>query len=192
MESVAIAAPTGKAAQRLSESIANGLASTSRDIADVGLRALAPAPQTLHRLLGWSPSSARFARHENDPLPYRVVIVDEASMIDLAMMDRLLRALSADARLVLFGDADQLPSIEAGAVFRDMCASLGAVRLTANLRVAGDAGARRIVGAAEAVISGAIDARFAAAVTTRASVDEVVRGSRATGRRLACTWKARF
>jgi exodeoxyribonuclease V alpha subunit len=174
MESVAIAAPTGKAAQRLSESIANGLASTSRDIADAGLRAMAPGPQTLHRLLGWSPSSARFARHENDPLPYRVVIVDEASMIDLAMMDRLLRALSDDARLVLFGDADQLPSVEAGAVFRDMCASLGAVRLTTNLRVAGDTGAGRIVGAAEAVISGVVDVRFAAAVATRGSVDEVV------------------
>ena len=106
------------------------------------LRLIAPVPLTLHRLLGWSPSRGRFARHENDRLPYRFIVVDEASMIDLAMMDRLIRALRDDARLVLLGDADQLPSIEAGAVFRDLCAGLGGVRLTVNLRVANDPDAR--------------------------------------------------
>ncbi|MGD0529328.1 MAG: AAA family ATPase, partial [Polyangiaceae bacterium] len=93
MESIAIAAPTGKAAQRLQEAISGGLAAAARDMADATLSTTAPEPQTLHRLLGWSPSSGRFARHENDPLPHRVVLVDEASMIDLAAMDRLLRAL---------------------------------------------------------------------------------------------------
>jgi exodeoxyribonuclease V alpha subunit len=176
MESVAIAAPTGKAAQRLQEAIANGLAAAPRDIAEAGLRAIAPAPQTLHRLLGWSPSSGRFARHENDPLPQRVVIVDEASMIDLAMMDRLLRALREDARLVLLGDADQLPSVDAGAVFRDLCVGLGAVRLTENLRVARDAGARRIVAAAQAVNAGTLDADFTEAVAKRSSVQELTLG----------------
>jgi exodeoxyribonuclease V alpha subunit len=173
MESVAIAAPTGKAAPRLSEALAQGLAAAPRDIAEAGLGLVAPTPQTLHRLLGWSPTRGRFARHENDPLPHRVVIVDEASMIDLATMDRLLRALRPGARLVLLGDADQLPSVEAGAVFRDLCAGLGASRLATNLRVAGDPGARRIVAAAQAVNAGATDARLAGAVTTRRSVEEV-------------------
>lgn len=170
LEAIAIAAPTGKAAQRLQQSIAAGLAATRGDLSDAALRSGAPAPQTVHRLLGWSPSSGRFARHENDPLPHRVVIVDEASMIDLALMDRLLRALRADARLVLLGDADQLPSIEAGAVFRDMCHALGGVRLTTNLRVARDADARRIVDAAHAINAGAADEHWAAAVMARTTV----------------------
>lgn len=173
MEAIAIAAPTGKAAQRLQEAIAGGLAVAARDMADATLSTIAPEPQTLHRLLGWSPSSGRFARHENDPLPHRVVIVDEASMIDLAAMDRLLRALREDARLVLLGDADQLPSVEAGAVFRDLCAALGAERLSVNLRVARDASARRIVDAAQAVNAGRMDARFSEAVTPRRGVDDL-------------------
>jgi exodeoxyribonuclease V alpha subunit len=172
MDHLAIAAPTGKAAQRLADALARGL-SQARDLADAGLSAIVPAPQTLHRLLGWSPARGRFARHENDRLPYRFVIVDEASMIDLAMMDRLVRALRDDARLVLFGDADQLPSIEAGAVFRDLCAGLGGARLTVNLRVASDPDARRITAAAQAVNAGAIDAAFAGAVRVKAGVADV-------------------
>ncbi len=170
LDAIAVAAPTGKAAQRLQQSIAAGLAGTRGDISDAALRSGAPAPQTVHRLLGWSPTSGRFARHENDPLPHRVVIVDEASMIDLALMDRLLRALRPDARLVLLGDADQLPSIEAGAVFRDLCHALGGVRLTTNLRVASDADARRILGAAEAINAGAVGDAWRAVVATRDSV----------------------
>ncbi len=172
MAELAIAAPTGKAAQRLADALSLGLAE-SHDLADVGLGARAPLPQTLHRLLGWSPSRGRFARHENDPLPYRVVIVDEASMIDLSMMDRLVRALREGTRLVLLGDADQLPSVEAGAVFRDLCVGLRPVRLTTNLRVAGDPSARRIVTASAAVNAGATNAQFTEAVTKRRSVAEV-------------------
>jgi exodeoxyribonuclease V alpha subunit len=172
MESVAIAAPTGKAAQRLSEAVAQGLAAPARDIGTVGLAAMAPEPQTLHRLLGWSSRAGRFVRHENDPLPHRVVIVDEASMIDLATMDRLVRSLRGEARLVLLGDTDQLPSVEAGAVFRDLCASLGASRLTANLRVARDPSARRILALAAAVNAGE-RAGLTEALTVRRSVDEV-------------------
>ena len=172
-EHVAIAAPTGKAAQRLSESIRRGFAAAGGGLHDAATAASLPEPQTLHRLLGWSPISGRFARHENDPLPQKVVIVDEASMIDLGAMDRLLRALRPDARLVLLGDADQLPSVEAGAVFRDLCASLGAARLTTNLRVATDPGARRIVAAAAAVNAGTMGEGFAAAVARRHAVDDV-------------------
>jgi exodeoxyribonuclease V alpha subunit len=172
-EAIAIAAPTGKAANRLKEAIAAGLAAQPRDLVDAGLRAHAPPPVTLHRLLGWSPSSGRFARHENDPLPHQVVIVDESAMVDLGVMDRLVRALRVDARLVLLGDADQLPSVDAGAVFRDLCASVGAVRLTVNLRVARDPAARRLVAAAEAVNAGTLDARFTDAVEVRRSAKEV-------------------
>jgi exodeoxyribonuclease V alpha subunit len=173
MDAVAIAAPTGKAAQRLQEALHAGLESAPRDMAEVGLRELVPAPQTLHRLLGLSPQTGRFAHHENDPLSQKVVIVDEASMIDLAMMDRLMRALRADARLVLLGDADQLPSVEAGAVFRDLCASIGAARLTVNLRVARVPSARRIVEAAAAVNSGRVDLGPASPISTRQTVDEI-------------------
>jgi exodeoxyribonuclease V alpha subunit len=171
MGEVAVAAPTGKAAQRLQQAIDAGLAGARRDMAEATLHAIAPAPQTLHRLLGWSPTAGRFARHENDPLPHRVVIVDEASMIDLAMMDRLLRALRPAGRLVLLGDADQLPSIEAGAVFRDLCAALRVARLTTNLRVARDPVAQRIVAAAAAVNAGDLTGPFAQAVPVRTMVE---------------------
>ncbi|HXN33983.1 MAG TPA: exodeoxyribonuclease V subunit alpha [Polyangiaceae bacterium] len=173
MSGVAIAAPTGKAAQRLRDAIGAGLASPSSDIAESTLRTTAPVPQTLHRLLGWSPGSGRFARHENDRLPHRVVIVDEASMVDLTIMDRLMRALAEDARLVLLGDADQLPSVEAGAVFRDLCAALPAVRLSTNLRVGRDSIGRRIVAAAQSVNGGQIDARFEESVSTRRAVGDL-------------------
>jgi exodeoxyribonuclease V alpha subunit len=173
LDGIAVAAPTGKAAQRLQESLRAGLTGAARDMADVALAQAVPPPQTLHRLLGFSPHTGRFAHHENNRMPYRVVVVDEASMVDLAMMDRLVRALRPDARLVLLGDADQLPSVEAGAVFRDLCSALGAVRLTVNLRVAREPSARRIVAAAGAVNAGRIDHVFAEAVATRASVSEL-------------------
>lgn len=174
LDGVAIAAPTGKAAQRLSDAIAIGLAAHAvNDITESALRAIPPAPTTLHRLLGWSPRTGRFARHENDTLAHRLVIVDEASMVDLAMMDRLVRSLRGDARLVLLGDTDQLPSVEAGAVFRDLCASLGSVRLTKNLRVARDASAQQIVSAARTVNAGTIDGPLALAITTRHSLDQL-------------------
>jgi exodeoxyribonuclease V alpha subunit len=168
MQGVAIAAPTGKAAQRLRETIAAGLESISRDLVETSLlRGTAPTPQTLHRLLGWSPTTGRFARHENDPLPYKLVVVDEASMVDLSMMDRLIRALGEDARLVLLGDADQLPSVDAGAVFRDLCAALRPARLQKNLRVALEPGPQRIVIAAQSVNRGELGGRFSDSVAVR-------------------------
>lgn len=112
---IALAAPTGKAANRMSESMDR----QQQVLDEPGLAAM-PAPRTLHRLLGYSPRSGRFRHHENNPLPEEVVLVDEASMIDLVMMDHLLAALKPTARLVLIGDADQLPSVESGAVFRDL------------------------------------------------------------------------
>jgi exodeoxyribonuclease V alpha subunit len=167
---VAIAAPTGKAAQRLSEALSAGLASSEADIADAALRLSPPMPMTLHRLLGWSPKAGRFSHHEGHRLPHALIIVDEASMIDLAMMDRLVRALAERGRLVLVGDADQLPSVEAGAVFRDLCASLGASRLTTNLRVASDPAAQTIVTSGIAVNAGQVPPHM----STRTRVDDLI------------------
>ena len=119
-EEIALAAPTGKAANRLGEAIKAG----SREIArpapeDLDLENLAE-PRTLHRLLGYSQRTGRFAHHENNRLAERVVIVDEGSMIDLALMERLVRSLQDGSRLILLGDAHQLPSVEAGDVLRDL------------------------------------------------------------------------
>jgi len=130
LESVALAAPTGKAADRMRQSITEHLAGIpSLSEADQKLFAECPPSYTLHRLLGYSPGRDLFLHNENNPLAELLVIVDESSMIDLAMMDRLLRALHPKARLILLGDADQLPSIEAGAVLRDICRSKKAKEL---------------------------------------------------------------
>lgn len=114
---VALAAPTGKAAQRLSASIAFQLDALGLD-ADA--RARIPEAQTLHRLLRASPDG-RFGRSAESPVPADLLIVDETSMVDLLLMDALLDALPETTRLVLLGDADQLDSVEAGAVFGDLC-----------------------------------------------------------------------
>jgi len=133
-EALALAAPTGKAANRLQEAIQLGLQRLAPLAApDTELERACPSAQTLHRLLGWSPRQGAFAHHQNNRLAHKVIIVDESSMIDLALMERLVRAVADDARLVLLGDADQLPSIEAGAVFRDL--SPLAHRLTRSHRV---------------------------------------------------------
>jgi len=124
LESIALAAPTGKAADRMRRSIAEHLAAIPEfSGADRALAAGCPPSSTLHRLLGYSPGQDFFRHNEHNPLAEELVIVDESSMIDLAMMDRLLRALRPETRLILLGDADQLPSIEAGAVLRDLCRS---------------------------------------------------------------------
>ena len=133
-EALALAAPTGKAANRLEEAIQVGLQRREPlTPPDDELARACPPAQTLHRLLGWSPRRGTFAHHQNNRLAQKVIIVDESSMIDLSLMERLVRAVADDARLVLLGDADQLPSIEAGAVFRDL--SPLAHRLTRSHRV---------------------------------------------------------
>ncbi len=117
---VALAAPTGKAAARLQESVhaqASGLpvARTVRD------QLLALNATTLHRLLGWRPGShSRFRHHRANRLAHDVVIVDETSMVSLSLMARLLEAVRPEARLILVGDPAQLSSIEAGAVLGDI------------------------------------------------------------------------
>src|SRR5579875_60187 len=118
---IELAAPTGKAAFRMGESIAQGLrviekpAAVDRSLIDAGLQ-----PRTIHRLLGFSQDRGRFLYHRNNQLDAAAVIVDESSMLDLTLMERLVSALQSDTRLILLGDADQLPSVAAGAVFRDL------------------------------------------------------------------------
>jgi exodeoxyribonuclease V alpha subunit len=76
---------------------------------------------TLHRLLGVIPGRSQFRHHRGNPLHLDLLVVDEASMVDLPMMARLLDALPSHARLILLGDKDQLASVEAGAVLGDIC-----------------------------------------------------------------------
>ncbi len=119
---IALAAPTGKAAARLSEALAD--ARDGLEPEDVA-RVADLSAVTLHRLLGWLPSSrGRFRHHADNRLPYDVVVVDEMSMVSLTLMARLLEAVRPDARLVLVGDPDQLSSVEAGAVLADITGAL--------------------------------------------------------------------
>lgn len=122
---VALAAPTGKAAARLKQSIDKALGELADRVgADLPLRDLTArmgAARTLHSLLGARPDSRAFAHHRGNPLDVDVLIVDEASMVHLEMMASLLDALPLDATLILLGDKDQLASVEAGAVLGDLC-----------------------------------------------------------------------
>lgn len=116
---IRLAAPTGKAAARLTESISQQVR-TLKVTEDV--REKIPSDvTTVHRLLGSRPGTRHFRHHAGNRLPLDVLVVDEASMIDLEMMANLLDALPAHARLVLLGDKDQLASVEAGAVLGDLC-----------------------------------------------------------------------
>ncbi len=118
---IALAAPTGKAANRMAESIIEQLTRLEDPPElDEQLAAKLEAPKTLHRLLGYSPRRDDFRHHPDNPLGARAVIVDEASMIDLLLMQRLMGAVPDAARLILLGDADQLPSVDTGAVLRDL------------------------------------------------------------------------
>jgi exodeoxyribonuclease V alpha subunit len=123
---IALAAPTGKAAARLKQSIDQALDELADKLGDtLPLRELAArmgAARTLHSLLGARPDTRSFAYHAGNPLDVDVLIVDEASMVHLEMMASLLAALPAHARLILLGDKDQLASVEAGAVLGDLCA----------------------------------------------------------------------
>jgi exodeoxyribonuclease V alpha subunit len=114
--------PTGKAAARLGEALAE--ASRQLDCPAAVAATLADlVPCTIHRLLGVQRGGGGkgFRYHEGNRLPTDLVVVDEASMVDLVLMSRLVRAVPEEARLVILGDKDQLASVEAGAVFGDLC-----------------------------------------------------------------------
>ncbi|MFZ5528458.1 MAG: exodeoxyribonuclease V subunit alpha [Pseudomonadota bacterium] len=113
---ITLAAPTGKAAARLRQSIEQALVTLGPDLAQhIG------SARTLHALLGVQPGTRRFRHDAAHPLELDVLVVDEASMVHLEMMSALLEALPPDTRLILLGDKDQLASVEAGAVLGDLC-----------------------------------------------------------------------
>lgn len=114
---IRLAAPTGKAAMRLSQSINNDLAKVPADYQ----KFITTEVTTLHRLLGAKPYRRCYRYNRIHPLHADVVIVDEASMVDLELMAALIDALPDKGRLILIGDKDQLASVEAGAVFSDLC-----------------------------------------------------------------------
>ena len=124
---IALAAPTGKAAARLQESItaAMGQPDVKGHISESVRSALASiAPTTIHRLLGpLGAQRQRFRHHAGDPLPHDVLVIDETSMVSLPLLARLVEALSPTARLVLIGDPDQLESVELGSVLGDLVAA---------------------------------------------------------------------
>ena len=179
---LALAAPTGKAAARMDEAIAQWLRRLPADaVPPHDLRAT-----TLHRLLGWRPESRnRFVHDRSRPLPQDVVIVDEASMVSVTMMSRLLAALRPQARLVLVGDPHQLAPVEAGAVLADiveaeqppadeLSAALAAVGLPASGPVVRLRTNFRYTGAIErlarAVLAGDEDSALAIATSGAAEV----------------------
>ena len=114
-----LAAPTGKAAMKLSETIEAAMKTIP--CPDTVLDVIPVEAATIHRLLKTVPHSPYFYYCEENPLPADVVVVDEASMIDLALMSKLFQAISADARVILVGDRDQLASVEPGSVLGDIC-----------------------------------------------------------------------
>jgi len=123
---IALAAPTGRAADRMSESLHAAVANLQslQEPSVLQPKWLAALPQqasTLHRLLGSRPGSPRFRHHAGQPLPFDVIVVDEASMVDMPLMCKLVDAVADGARLILLGDRDQLPSVEAG----DVLAAIG-------------------------------------------------------------------
>lgn len=142
---IRLAAPTGKAAARLNESISgqvaklpiNDLATlweadlSGDDSSTAQLQAAIPTEvTTLHRLLGARADTRHFRHNAANPLALDVLVVDEASMVDIEMMTALLSALPASAKLVLLGDKDQLASVEAGAVLGDLCRRADAAHYT--------------------------------------------------------------
>ncbi len=119
---MALAAPTGKAAMRLSEAVGKSL--SHLQLSEKVKNALPTSASTLHRLLGVRRGSPQFRHNRDNPLGWDVVVVDEASMVDLALMSKLVDAIKPGARLILLGDKDQLASVESGAVLGDFIKSL--------------------------------------------------------------------
>jgi len=152
-EQVALCAPTGRGAARLGETLHGQLPEVFSALGRLTLENL-PRAHTLHRLLGIGRGAMRPTYHADRPLPHRLVIVDESSMMDFLLFDSLLDALSPQARLILVGDPHQLSSVGAGNVLADLMAGLP--QACAPLRVNHRFGAGAGVGAlCEAVLSGA-------------------------------------
>lgn len=115
---VALAAPTGKAAVRMAESLKKASSGMPTTIAAMFEDIV---PGTIHRLLRYQPGSPYFRHNAENPVNFDVVIIDESSMIDVALFSKLLQAIGNNTRLILLGDKDQLASVEAGSLFGDLC-----------------------------------------------------------------------
>ncbi|MFZ0254307.1 MAG: exodeoxyribonuclease V subunit alpha [Gammaproteobacteria bacterium] len=132
---IALAAPTGKAAARMQEAIA--AAKQHLAIEPQIAAAIPDSAFTLHRLLGARVGSPYFRHHSGNPLAVDVLVMDEASMVDVALMAKLLEALPPSARVIMLGDKDQLASVEAGAVLGDICADAEGYSATFRERLGG-------------------------------------------------------
>ena len=185
---ISLAAPTGKAAYRMGECIAESLTRIEqRDAVDQSILDAHLEPATIHRMLGYSPDSGRFRHHRNNPLTAKVVIVDEGSMLDVTLMERLTSAIQPGAQLIILGDANQLPSVAAGSVFRDLVAppddkgplAAASKRLEVNYRMNSESSAgRAILFAARSINAGDVallngNGSDAQIVTRRASPSEL-------------------
>lgn len=130
-ERIALAAPTGRAAQRLTDAIHTGLRSLrdgassqfpqwEREAAGADAPLQDLAAQTLHHLLRYQPRRGTFRHHAENPIPFDVLVVDEVSMVGVELMAHLFQAIQPGAKIVLLGDKDQLPSVDAGAVLASL------------------------------------------------------------------------
>ena len=177
--SIALSAPTGKAAARLQEAVTAELAT----LAEEDRRRIGTVEaMTLHRLLGWRPdNSTRFRHDRSNRLKYDLVVVDECSMVELTMMARLLEAVRPQSRLVLVGDPRQLTSVGAGAVLSDVVAGYAdnpaspVVSLTENFRSTQD-----ITALAEALRTGDVEDVLAALRRPSAEIEFVETGDAAS------------
>ncbi|MBI1310522.1 exodeoxyribonuclease V subunit alpha [bacterium] len=133
---VLLMAPTGKAAQRLNESLQRAAARLQID-KDVRAALNEIAAGTIHRVLGWTPTPPErggpFRHNADHPLDADIVLVDEASMVDVGLMCRLFEAVPADAQIILMGDHDQLASVEAGGILGDLCGDLAGEALNVDV-----------------------------------------------------------
>lgn len=129
---VALAAPTGKAAARMDESLKAAAANGHEQFIE---KFNELQPFTLHRLLESRRHSIYFRRNEENPLNYDVVVIDEASMIDAALFAKLLMAIGPHTKLILLGDRNQLSSVEAGSIFGDLCLAQNELNLLSEKRI---------------------------------------------------------
>jgi exodeoxyribonuclease V alpha subunit len=120
-----LAAPTGKAAARMQEAIRASKEKLAGVLAPAILAAIPEEASTLHRLLGAQPDGVYFRHNRDNPLSLDVLVIDEASMVDLALITKVVWALPPHGRLILLGDKDQLSSVEAGTVLGELCAQVG-------------------------------------------------------------------
>jgi exodeoxyribonuclease V alpha subunit len=146
---VALAAPTGKAATRMREAMqlkveeflgaAGGILPARRTVDQLRSFLNSLQPSTIHRLLGFNPANPTRFRHNADhPLPFDVVVIDETSMVDFALMAKLVDSVAPETRVILLGDQHQLSSVEAGTVLSDLCGPTSVSRLQASRAFAGE------------------------------------------------------